>query len=46
LVYGDAMPDRLTKADWIRHGLRTLATDGPNALKVGPMATRAEGVPR
>jgi len=34
------MLDRLTKADWIRHGLRTLATDGPNALKVGPMAAR------
>jgi len=39
-VYGDAMSERLTKADWIGHGLRTLASDGPNALKVGPMATR------
>ena len=33
------MSDRLTKSDWIDHGLRTLANDGPNALKVGPMAT-------
>ena len=33
------MNDRLTKPDWITHGLRTLARDGPNALKVGPMAT-------
>jgi len=32
------MTDRLTKSDWIRHGLRTLANDGPNALKVGSMA--------
>jgi AcrR family transcriptional regulator len=32
------MNDRLTKADWIDQGLRTLANDGPNALKVGPMA--------
>jgi AcrR family transcriptional regulator len=38
-VYGEAMNDRLTKADWIRHGLRTLANEGPNALKVGPMST-------
>ena len=33
------MNDRLTKTDWIRQGLRTLATDGANALKVGPMST-------
>jgi len=33
------MTDRLTKSDWIRHGLRTLARDGANALKVGPMST-------
>jgi AcrR family transcriptional regulator len=39
LVYGGAMSDRLTKSDWIDHGLRTLTNDGPNALKVGPMAT-------
>ena len=40
LVYGGAMNDRLTKSDWIEHGLRTLANDGVNALKVGPMATK------
>ena len=34
------MDDRLTKSDWIGHGLRTLARDGANALKVGPMATQ------
>jgi AcrR family transcriptional regulator len=39
-VYGATMSDRLTKDDWITHGLRTLANDGANALKVGPMATR------
>ena len=33
------MNDRLAKPDWIEHGLRTLASDGANALKVGPMAT-------
>jgi AcrR family transcriptional regulator len=33
------MDERLTKIDWIRHGLRTLARDGANALKVGPMST-------
>src|SRR5262245_43147108 len=33
------MNDRLTKSDWIKHGLRTLAKHGANALKVGPMAT-------
>jgi AcrR family transcriptional regulator len=33
------MTDRLTKSAWITHGLRTLAKDGPNALKVGPMST-------
>jgi AcrR family transcriptional regulator len=32
------MTDRLTKSDWISHGLRTLAKEGANALKVGPMA--------
>jgi AcrR family transcriptional regulator len=40
LMYGGAMSDRLTKSDWIKHGLRTLAHDGVNALKVGPMATK------
>jgi AcrR family transcriptional regulator len=34
------MSDRLTKDDWLRHGLRTLAQEGANALKVGPMAAR------
>ena len=34
------MSDRLTKPDWIKHGLRTLASDGPNALKVGAMAAK------
>jgi AcrR family transcriptional regulator len=34
------MDDRLTKSTWIEHGLRTLASDGANALKVGPMARR------
>jgi AcrR family transcriptional regulator len=33
------MNDRLTKSDWIKHGLRTLANEGANALKVGPMST-------
>src|SRR5882724_1791190 len=39
-VYGAAMNDRLTKDDWITHGLRTLANDGANALKVGPMSDK------
>ena len=34
------MSDRLTKDDWLTHGLRTLAKDGANALKVGPMAAK------
>jgi AcrR family transcriptional regulator len=37
-VYGATMSDRLTRDDWITHGLRTLANHGANALKVGPMA--------
>jgi len=32
------MEARLTRRDWINHGLRTLATEGSNALKVGAMA--------
>jgi AcrR family transcriptional regulator len=32
------MTDRLTKPDWIRHGLSVLAAEGAGALKVGPMA--------
>src|SRR5262245_34168185 len=39
-MYGEAMNDRLTKSDWIQHGLRTLANEGANALKVGPMSTK------
>jgi AcrR family transcriptional regulator len=39
LVYGIVMDNRLTKSHWIEHGLRTLASDGANALKVVPMAT-------
>jgi AcrR family transcriptional regulator len=38
LVYGRVMTDRLVKSDWIDHGLSTLAREGANALKVGPMA--------
>ena len=33
------MKDRLTITDWIKHGLRTLAGQGENALKVGALAT-------
>ena len=36
------MSDRLTKSDWLAHGLRTLANEGGNALKVGPMAAKLE----
>jgi AcrR family transcriptional regulator len=35
-----SMNNRLNKSDWIRHGLHTLASDGPNSLKVGPMAEK------
>src|ERR1700730_7629305 len=34
------LKDRLAKSDWIEHGLRTLANEGANALKVGPMSTK------
>lgn len=34
------MDDRLTRARWIRHGLRTLAAEGPGALKAAPLAER------
>lgn len=38
-MYGVAMtPKRLTKNAWLRHGLLTLAQEGHNGLKVGPMA--------
>lgn len=39
------MDTRLTRQDWISSGLRTLATDGASALKVGAMAA-ALGVSR
>jgi AcrR family transcriptional regulator len=39
-MYGRAMNERLTKSDWITHGLRTLAREGHNALKVGPMSAQ------
>lgn len=39
------MDARLTRQDWIDHGLRTLATEGASALKIGAMAT-ALGVSR
>lgn len=32
------MNDRLKRDDWLRLGLRTLAAEGPGALKVAPMA--------
>jgi AcrR family transcriptional regulator len=32
--------NRLKKADWLEQGLRTLASGGANALKVGPMADK------
>lgn len=44
-VYGEAVTDRLSKSDWVAHGLRTLARYGPGALKVGALAT-ALGVSR
>jgi AcrR family transcriptional regulator len=34
------MDDRLAKSDWIDEGLRTLAAEGANAIKVGRMAER------
>jgi AcrR family transcriptional regulator len=37
-VYGEVVKDRLTITDWIKHGLRTLAGQGENALKVGALA--------
>lgn len=32
------MSERLTSLDWIKHGLRTLASQGSAGLKVAPMA--------
>jgi len=34
------MDERLTRSNWIKHGLRTLASEGVGALKVGPMAAQ------
>jgi AcrR family transcriptional regulator len=36
------MTNRLTKDDWVDHGLWTLANEGVNALKVGPMSTKLQ----
>lgn len=41
-MYGPSMRDTLSKADWIRHGLLTLARNGHGGLKVGPMAAALE----
>ena len=41
-VYGPSMTERLTKSDWIKHGLRTLAKEGAGALKAGPMAAKLQ----
>lgn len=37
-VYGAAMSNRLTKAEWLAHGLQALATGGHRALSVASMA--------
>lgn len=37
-MYGATMRDRLKKADWLRLGHRTLAREGPAALKVAYLA--------
>src|SRR5829696_5679004 len=34
------MSDRLTKSEWLRHGLRMLASEGSGALKVGRMSEK------
>lgn len=39
-VYGRVMSDRLSKADWLAEGLRTVTTEGAAGLKVGPMSDR------
>lgn len=38
LVYGAAMGDRLTKSDWIKHGLTMLSKHGIESIKVLPLA--------
>ncbi len=45
VVYGFEMTDRLSKSDWINFGLKTLAQDGPSALKADVLA-RALNVSR
>lgn len=37
-LYGNGMTNRLTKENWLHHGLETLALKGANALKADPMA--------
>ncbi len=37
-VYGQAMTKRLTKSDWLEHGLKKLVKSGVSALKAEPMA--------
>ena len=39
-VYGAAMRGRLKKADWLRLGLRMLASEGPGALKAASLAAK------
>ena len=39
-VYGLQMNERLSKADWVRQGLRTLTREGVNGLKIGAMAEK------
>ena len=34
------MSERLTTSDWLRHGLKALALEGPGGLKVGPLAEK------
>ena len=34
------MSDRLTKPEWLKHGLSMLAREGPGALKVGPLSEK------
>jgi AcrR family transcriptional regulator len=37
-LYCQGMTNRLTKENWLHHGLETLAANGANALKADPMA--------
>ena len=38
VVYGFSMAKRLSKSDWLDHGLAALAASGLNALKADPLA--------